>query len=307
MSDYRNDLRVVVLSGGVGGARLARGFDAVVDDVTVVVNTGDDEAMYGLHVSPDLDTVVYTLARTEGPAGWGLSGDTFDVMGHLGALGIDNRFQIGDRDLATNLARTMRLRHGTPLSEITADLAAAFGVRARVLPATDDPVPTGIRSGDRWLSFQEYFVLRAAADPVDEVRYEGAATARPAPGVVETIERATLVMIAPSNPPLSIWPILAIPAIRAAVADARRVVAVSPLFGGKALKGPADRVMAGLGLAAGNQGVADAYAGLITDLVIDIGDAAEPVATDATVHAVDTRIADPDAAARFARLLLDLA
>jgi LPPG:FO 2-phospho-L-lactate transferase len=306
MSDYRNDLPVVILSGGVGGARLARGFDAVLDDVTVVVNTGDDEEMYGLHVSPDLDTVVYTLARSEGPAGWGLTGDGFDVMEHLGALGIDNRFRIGDRDLATNLARTMRLRAGTPLSEITAELAGAFGVRARVLPATNDPVPTRIRSGDEWLSFQEYFVLRSAADRVDEVRYEGAAAARPAPGVADAIERAALVVIAPSNPPLSTWPILAIPAIRTAVTAARRVLAVSPLFGGKALKGPADRVMADLGLAAGNQGVADAYAGLITDLVVDIGDAAEPVATDAIVHALDTRIAEPEAAARFARLLVEL-
>ncbi|MGI9647172.1 MAG: 2-phospho-L-lactate transferase [Acidimicrobiia bacterium] len=306
MSNYRKDLPVVLLSGGVGGARMARGLNAVCDDLTVIVNVGDDEVIYGLHVSPDLDTVMYTLAGTEGPEGWGLAGDTFSVMDDLGALGLDNRFRIGDQDLATNLFRTARLREGAPLSDITAELAVGHGLTARLIPATDRPVPTRVRSGDTWMSFQNYFVLRRGSDRVDELSFEGSEDAAPAPGVVKAIEQAAIVVIAPSNPPLSIWPILAVPPIRSALAAARRVIAVSPLFGGKALKGPADRVMASLGLEEGNQGVADAYRDLISDLVIDLGDATDSLATTARVHALDTRIADPAAAAQFARTLLDL-
>lgn len=306
MSHYRNDLAIVALSGGVGGARLARGLDAVCTDLTVVVNVGDDEVIYGLSVSPDLDTVVYTLAGVEGPHGWGLADDSFDAMDHLGNFGLDNRFQIGDRDLATNLFRTARLREGAALSSITAEIASAMGVGPRVLPATDHRVPTRVRSGTTWMPFQEYFVLRGASDAVDELRYEETDEAEAAPGVVEAIDRAKIVVIAPSNPPLSVWPILAIPDIRAAVQRASRVMAVSPLFAGRALKGPADRVMASLGLPAGNQGVADAYQGLVTDLVVDVGDADETIETDAAIHALDTRIADSMAASRFARALLEL-
>lgn len=306
MSNYRNHLPVVMLSGGVGGARLARGLNAVCTNLTIVVNVGDDELIYGLAVSPDLDTVVYTLAGIEGPAGWGVSGDSFDVMEHLGSLGADNRFRIGDRDLATNLYRTAQLAAGVPLSSITAALTARLQIAARVVPATDQPVATRVRSGETWFSFQEYFVLRSAADQVDELDFRNATAALPAPGVVDAIDRSEVVVIAPSNPPLSVWPILAIPRIRAAIEQAKRVVAVSPLFGGKALKGPADRVMASLGLAPGNQGVIDAYPGLLTDLIVDIADRGEPLETDATVHALDTRIAEPAAAAEFARILLDL-
>lgn len=306
MSEYRNDLAIVALSGGVGGARLARGLNAVCTDLTVVVNVGDDEVIYGLSVSPDLDTVVYTLAGLEGPHGWGLAEDSFDVMGHLGRLGVDNRFQIGDRDLATNLFRTARLREGMPLSSITADITSKMDIGARVMPATDDTVPTRVRSGSTWMTFQEYFVLRGSADRIDELHYEGAEAAAAAPGVVAAIDRAEIVVIAPSNPPLSVWPILAIPDIRTALERATRVMAVSPLFGGRALKGPADRVMASLGLPPGNQGVADAYDGLLTDFIIDIGDQDDSIRTGAAVHALDTRIAEPAAAARFARALLEL-
>jgi LPPG:FO 2-phospho-L-lactate transferase len=307
MTDYRNDLPVVLLSGGVGGARMARGMNAASTDLTVIVNVGDDDEIYGLRVSPDLDTVVYTLAGREGPGGWGLAGDTFDIMDRLGQFGLDNRFRIGDRDLATNLFRTARLRDGIALSVITAEIATDLGVTARIIPATDEAVPTRVRSGSAWMSFQEYFVLRAGADRVDELSFAGSGAARPAPGVIEAIERAGMVVIAPSNPPLSVWPILAIPGIRDALARAPRVIAVSPLFGGKALKGPADRVMASLGLAGGNQGVVDAYEGLISDLVVDAADAGETLETEAAVHSLDTRIADPDAATRFARALLELA
>jgi LPPG:FO 2-phospho-L-lactate transferase len=290
---------------------MARGLAAVLGpgDLTVVVNVGDDETVYGLHVAPDLDTVCYTLVDREGPQGWGMAGDAFAVMGHLEALGIDARFRIGDADLATNLARTAALRSGESLSAVTARLAAALGIGCRVIPATDDPVRTRLRTAaGEWLAFQDYFVLRGHADEITEVGYDGAGESRPAPGVLEAIADAGLVVIAPSNPPLSVWPILAVPGIRGAVAAAPRVVAVSPLFEGKALKGPADRVMASLGLPPGNAGVLAAYEGLLTDLVVDEGDAADLSRGGGAVrlHAADTRIADRGPAARFARWLLEL-
>lgn len=291
---------------------MGRGLAAVVPaaSLTIVVNVGDDEEIYGVHVAPDLDTVTYTLAGREGPQGWGVAGDTFVVMGHLEALGVDTRFRLGDADLAVGLMRTAALRSGEPLSAPTARLAASLGVACRLLPATDDRLRTQVRPpGGEWLSFQDYFVLRGHRDEVAEVRFDGAETARPAPGIVEALGEAALVVIAPSNPPLSIWPILAVPGIREAVAAAPRVVAVSPLFGGKALKGPADRVMAALGLPPGNAGVLAAYEGLLTDLVFDQGDAADLATLDGgavRLHAADTRIADLAAAARFARLLLEL-
>lgn len=306
MSSNRNDLRVVLLAGGVGGARLARGFAASSCDLTVIVNTGDDDRIYGLWVSPDLDTVLYTLAAQQGPHGWGLADDSFEVMQHLGTLGENTTFQIGDRDLATNLYRTGQLHTGKTLSQVTAELAAAFEVGARLLPASDHPVPTRVRIAHEWTSFQDYFVLRGHRDEVTELRYEGADRSRPSPGVLEALDAASLVVIAPSNPPLSIWPILAIPGIRDALKEAPRRIAVSPLFGGKALKGPADRVMAQVGLRPGNQGVADAYGDLITDLVVDTGDADELIETTATVRSADTRIATAHRSAELATWLLEL-
>jgi len=268
-------MKVVELSGGVGGARMARGLAAMPDvDLTVVVNVGDDEEIHGLHVSADLDTVIYTLAGVEGPDGWGRSADTFVLNEELARFGVDNRFRLGDLDLALNLFRTQALAEGKPLSAITAEIAASFDLRAGVVPATNDTLRTEVRiEGDEWLRFQEYFVLRGSRDEVKELRYPGSEAARPAPGVLEAIRAAEVVVIGPSNPPLSIWPILAINEIRQALRSHQRVVAVSPLFGGKALKGPADRVMASLGLPAGNAGVIEAYAGLIDMLVIDTQDA----------------------------------
>ena len=306
MTDYRNDSPIAVLSGGVGGARMARGFDAVCSRLTVVVNVGDDDRVHGVWVSPDLDTVMYTLAGVEGPHGWGVSDDSFTVMDRIDELGGDARFRIGDRDLATNLLRTAWRQEGMPLSEITHRLTSALGVRARITPVSDDPIPTRVRSGSEWMTFQEYFVLRRHADPVDEVRYEGAAESSPAPGVIDALREAATVVIAPSNPPLSIWPMLAVPGVRAALGAASRVVAVSPLFGGSALKGPAADVMCALGLSPGNQGVAEAYDGLITDLIIDEADAGEELATPARIHAHPTRVARPPAAAALAETILEL-
>jgi LPPG:FO 2-phospho-L-lactate transferase len=300
-------MKLVLLSGGVGGARLARGLARIpAIDLTVVVNVGDDEVVYGLHVSPDLDTVLYTLAGIEGPDGWGRREDSFHVMGHLGSLGVDTVFRLGDADLATNLFRTLRLRQGIPLSSITAELAESLGVAGTVLPMSDDPVRTRVQIDEGWIPFQEYFVRRGHRDQVIDLRFDGAASAQPAPGVLEALRSAEAVVIGPSNPPLSVWPILAVPGIEAAVVAVGRVVGISPLFAGRALKGPAHRVLAGLGYPQGNRGVIAAYDGLLTDLVVDRGDAGEtsPVAGGPTIHAEDTRIADPGAAEAFARRLV---
>ena len=301
--------RVVLLSGGVGGARLARGFEHLEDvESTVVVNVGDDDTFYGWSVSPDVDTVLYTLAGQEGSGGWGRAGDTTVLMEHLAGFGVDTRFRIGDADAALNLYRTMRLRDGDPLHSITADLAGMMGVRSTVIPATDDRLRTEVLTGPgHWMAFQEYFVLRGHRDEVTEVRFVGEATARPAPGVVEAIAAADAVVIAPSNPPLSVWPILAVREIAAAVREARRVMAVSPLFGGRALKGPADRVLTSLGFPPGNAGVVAAYPGLIQDLFIDSADQADvPTLTGAglSVHAGPTRIAEVEQAIGLARRMM---
>jgi LPPG:FO 2-phospho-L-lactate transferase len=304
-SRAQGNLCAVVLAGGVGGARLSLALCTALDpsDVTVVVNVGDDEEVYGVQVSADLDTVVYTLAGIEGPEGWGRRADTWNVMGELAALGVDTTFRLGDRDLGFCLARTGRLARGDPLSVVVAAAARALGVGATVLPATDDTVRTKVRTvaGD-WLDFQDYFVHRRHDVEVAEVEYRGAIDAAPAPGVLDAIAAADVVVIAPSNPPLSIWPILAVPGIRRAVAGASTVVAVSPLFGGTALKGPAHTVMASLGLPPGNAGVAAAYEGLLTHLVVDEGDAADVGDLSGgklRVVAMDTHMTDEPSGRRF--------
>jgi len=278
------------------------------DRLTVVVNVGDDDYMYGAHVAADLDTVTYTLAGIEGPHGWGLADDTFFVMDELAVRGVDTSFRLGDRDLATCLQRTEALRSGTPLSEITAEIANALGIAANVLPASDDIVSTMIQvANGTWLPFQDYFVKRGHRDEVIGLEYQGVSDATPAPGVIAAIAAADLVVIAPSNPPLSIWPILEIPGVGNAVAEADRVVAISPLFGGKALKGPADRVLASLGLRGGTSGILDAYANLLETLVVDTADAAdESLSTAATtVVATDTRMTNRKEGQRFGNWLLD--
>jgi LPPG:FO 2-phospho-L-lactate transferase len=298
-------LKVVELAGGVGGARMARGLAAVPGiSLTVVVNVGDDADNHGLCISPDLDTVVYTLAGLEGPAGWGRRDDTFALNEELARFGVDNTFQLGDRDLALKLHRTHEMGAGHSLSEVTARIAAAFAVPATILPVTDDRLRTEVRLTDGWVSFQDYFVARRHRDEVLELRFDGAASARPAPGVVAAISEADLVVIAPSNPPLSIWPIMAIPEVRRAVSDHPSVTAVSPLIGGKTVKGPAAEVMASLGLPPGNGGVAAAYEGLIERLVIDESDRDDASLAGLEVMVADTLIEDPDAATRLATELV---
>lgn len=297
------------MSGGVGGARLARGLTSLsAVDLTVVVNVGDDDVVHGLYVSPDLDTVTYTLAGIEGPEGWGRASDTFAVNEELARFGVDNRFQLGDLDLALNIYRTDRMRSGDPLSAITRDVTSAFDIEATVLPSTDDRLATEVRVEDGgWLSFLDYFVLRANRDVVKELRFAGASQAVPAPGVLEAIDDADLVVIGPSNPPLSLWPILAVEPIKRALAAHPRVIAISPLVNSKALKGPAARVMASLGLAPGNRGVVEAYEGIIDTLVIHDDDASDASALDGVaVMTADTLIKEPSAAGEFAARLLEL-
>ncbi len=278
------------------------------DRLTVVVNVGDDDYMYGAYVAADLDTVTYTLAGVEGPQGWGIRDDSFSVMDALADRGVDTAFRLGDRDLATCLLRTDALLQQQPLSAITAQITESLGVQQRVLPASDDQIQTRVKITDNsWLSFQEYFVARGHRDEVIALAYEGIESAKPAPGVVEAVAGADLVVIAPSNPPLSIWPILQIPGVAAAIAAADNVVAVSPLFAGKALKGPADRVLASLGLAPGTAGILQAYEGLLTTLIVDESDADDVRLSTAqtTVVAADTKITDPEAGRHFGQWVID--
>jgi len=291
-------MRIVLLSGGIGGARLARGFaDLPEVELTVVVNVGDDETVYGLPLSPDLDTVCYTLADEAGPEGWGRAGDTWEVMTELARFGTDTSFRVGDRDLALNLFRAERLAAGWTLGETTAAVAAALGLGARILPATDDPLRTRVELAEGWVDFQTYYVRRRHADPVVGVRYEGAAAARPAPGVLAAVAAADAVVVAPSNPVLSVAPVLAVPGIEEAVRR-RPVVAVSPLVGGRAVKGPTVDVLTSLGIPPTNGGIVEFYRGLVDRFVVHSGDDVPPgVGTLAT----DTRMPDREASRRLAR------
>lgn len=302
-------MKVVELSGGVGGARMARGLAGVDDlDLTVVVNVGDDLPTHGLYVSPDLDTVVYTLAGIEGEQGWGRAGDSFTTNAELARFGLDNRFQLGDLDLALKIYRTHRLAQGDSLSMITDSVRASLGIRATVLPATDDPLRTVVvTADDLTLSFQEYFVARGHRDHVRRLVFDGSDTAQPAPGVVAAIEAADTVVIGPSNPPLSIWPILAVDAISKAVRNHQSVIAVSPLIGGKTVRGPAAMVLADLGLGQGTPGVVASYRGLIDTLVVDSSDVAYVGNVDGvSVVAMDTLIPGQVEAERLARGILQL-
>jgi len=266
---------VVVLCGGVGAARFLEGLVGVVDPetVTAIVNVADDTEFHGLHVSPDIDTVLYTLAGLVDPGhGWGIAGDTHAVQDALARLGRDVWFQLGDRDLATHIHRTALLRAGVTLSEVTARLASRLGVRARILPSSDERQATMVRTDEGWLAFQDYFVRRRQQDTVREVRFDGAHA--PAPGVIDAIAGARVVVVAPSNPIVSIGPILALDGVRAALARTpAAVAAISPIVGGQAIKGPAAAMLASLGHDVSAVGVARMYADFVDVLVIDERDA----------------------------------
>jgi LPPG:FO 2-phospho-L-lactate transferase len=268
---------IVVLAGGVGAARFLQGLVQVVpqEQITIIGNTGDDREFYGLHVSPDLDIVTYTLAGVVDEAhGWGIHGDTYYTMQQLTRYGNEDWFMLGDRDLATHIHRTNLLRQGKTLSEVTDDLRKRFGLQFRILPMTDQPVATHIQTPIGLLHFQEYMVKRRCSDEVQDVIFVGASEARPAPGVLDVIKQAEAILIAPSNPIVSIGSILAVPGIHDALHEASgMIVAVSPIIGGSPIKGPADKLMRGLGIDVSVVGVARCYRDFLDVMVIDNRDA----------------------------------
>jgi LPPG:FO 2-phospho-L-lactate transferase len=311
MKSTTSGTKVTLLAGGVGAARLLRGLVDVVEprDLTVVVNTGDDEEFYGLHVSPDIDTILYTLAGLAPPGrGWGIRGDTFRALGALERLYGPAWFRLGDRDLATHIFRTERLHAGWTLSRCVRELCATLGVKASVLPATDDRMRTQIDTPEGLLAFQDYLVRLRAKPRVQAIRYQGASRARPAPGVVDAIERADVVLIAPSNPFVSIGPILALRGARAALKKARaRAVAISPLVGGRAVKGPLADMLRALGHRADATALAGLYRGLVSTLVVAPGDAPRvhmPGFPRIVEH--DILIAKRSAARRLARFAIEV-
>mgnify|MGYP000238720840 FL=1 len=306
---------ITVLAGGVGAARLLAGLVQVVppSEVTAVVNTGDDVVMHGLHISPDLDTVTYTLAGADNPeTGWGLAGETWQAMGSLGRYGGDTWFNLGDLDLGTHLYRTGNLAAGVGLSEITAGITAGWGLEPTLLPMTEDRVATmmTLAGGDE-VGFQEYFVRLRHDVPVSSVRFDGAEASSPGPGVLEAITGADVVVVAPSNPIVSIGPLLAVPGIADAVRVRRdHTVAVSPIIAGAALKGPADRLMRELGHEASVVGVARIYHDIASCLIIDSADAdlAGAVEAEGMVCVVtDTVMSSPNVTADLAKVVLGAA
>jgi LPPG:FO 2-phospho-L-lactate transferase len=277
MKGSLNDLRIVVLAGGVGAARFLEGLVQVVrpEQITAIVNTGDDAEFYGLYVSPDLDTVMYTLAGLVNPeTGWGLRDDTMQCQEQLARYGEDVWFRLGDRDLATHLRRSILRQSGMPLSEITRRLCESLGVGVRLLPMSDDPVRTVLNTPAGTLPFQEYFVLRGQRDEVRSVHYRGIAEARPAPGVLEAMRTADLIIVAPSNPFVSVAPILAVKGIQDALQKKQAcAVAISPIIGGAAVKGPAAEMLRSLGMEVSAYGVANRYRDLVKTFIIDQVDA----------------------------------
>jgi LPPG:FO 2-phospho-L-lactate transferase len=311
---------LVALCGGVGAARMLSGLVRVVPpaDVTAIVNVGDDVILHGLHISPDLDTVLYTLAGMDNrDTGWGVAGETWAVMDELARIGGEDWFRLGDRDLATHLFRTGRLRAGDTLSEVTAQLCARRGVTVRMLPVTDDPLRTRVVLAEASplgpagteVAFQDYFVRLHHDVAVSGVRFEGAPATRPAPGVMEAVGSADTIVVCPSNPVVSIGPLLSVPGLRDALAARRtQVVAVSPIVAGAALKGPADRLMVELGSEASVVGVARLYAPWVGTLVVDVADAslaAEVEAEGVRCIVAPTVMSSPERAADLARVVVD--
>jgi len=305
--------RVVALAGGVGGAKLADGLQAHIgQELTVVVNTGDDCWRHGLLVMPDHDTVLYNLAGIEQVEwGWGIEGDTHETMAQLGAYGEETWFGLGDRDLALHIVRTARLRAGARLTDACLGTQRSLGIAARILPMSDDPVATEVRTTDGWLEFQEYFVHQRQAPDVLELRFAGLDAASPTPEVLAAVREADAIVIAPSNPLVSVGPILDVPGMREAVAAARGrgvpVAAVSPIVGGRALKGPADRMLAALGHESSALGVARLYAELADLFVLDTVDEGSAPAVEALglrTLVTDTIMRDDATRARLAEEIL---
>ncbi len=298
-------MKTVVLSGGVGGARFLSGLVAVADEreLVAVVNTGDDSEFYGLYVAPDIDSIVYTLAGAVNEKnGWGLAGDSFHTLKELKSLGCEAWFQLGDRDLATHIFRTMLLRGGHTLTQATKRLAAARGLTLSLLPMSDDRVETVFDTAQGVLPFQEYMVKHGCNVPVKNIRFLGAEKARPAPGVLEAIAQAEQIIVAPSNPYISIGTILAVPGIRRALAMAPgTVIAISPIVGGNAIKGPAARLLREFGKPVSPIGVAGLYADFLDIMVVDERDADTlPALTALGIGAIAAQTMMTSAAARQA-------
>ena len=295
---------VLAMAGGVGGAKLVVGLAHCLppDELAVAVNTGDDEEFHGLHVSPDLDTMMYTLAGLSNPeTGWGLNGDTFAALAMLRQYGADTWFNLGDRDFATHIRRTQLLRQGLTLSEVTAQLCVALGVRNRVVPMSDQSVRTVLETAEGCLSMQEYFVQRRAQPEVSAVRYVGAGDAVPSPGVDAALSQARILVICPSNPALSVQPIIEVAGMKERLESFSGLrVAVSPIVGNDAVRGPAGRIMAGLGQEVSAVGVARAYRDFCDVLVIDHQDEVlapavaeaglQPVVTNTIMESLQGRI-----------------
>lgn len=296
--------RVVILAGGTGGAKLAAGLhDLLGAGLTVIANTGDDVVIHGGHVSPDPDLCVFWLAGRIDERGWGLAGDTFTAMDALRATGEDVWFALGDEDLALCRERATALAGGERLTSCLLRQGRDFGLAGRVLPMSDDPVRTAIVSGDRTIGLQEFLIREQGRAPIDEVRYEGAAAAVPTPEVLAAIAGAEVIVIGPSNPVLSIGPILAVPGLRAALeAAAAPVVAVSPIVGGAVLKGPTAACLAAVGAPATGSGVASLYGPLLDGFVSD-----EPVTAPMPALVVPTELSDPASRARVGAAILDFA
>jgi LPPG:FO 2-phospho-L-lactate transferase len=304
---------VVALSGGVGGAKLVLGLSRVLpaEELLVVCNTGDDFEHLGLCISPDIDTVMYTLAGVANPElGWGRADETWSFMETLGVLGGETWFRLGDRDLAVHIERSRRLRDGETLSTVTADLCARLGVACRVLPMSDDPVRTRVRTDEGWIDFQDYFVRRRCEPAVHELAFHGAATARAQPQFLDALaDPATrAVVICPSNPFISIEPILAMPGVRTALAGcAAPVIAVSPIIGGRAIKGPTAKMMAELGMTPSAGGVARRYDELIDGYVCDFADMDQVAAVSAKVTLAQTLMTSVAEREALARVVLSAA
>ena len=307
----------VILAGGTGGAKLARGLQLILPatDLAVIVNTADDVERHGLLVMPDHDATLYQLdGRFDAERGWGIADETWTVMDELGRYGEETWFRLGDRDFATHIARTAQIRRGASVTEAVLALQAARGLPSAILPMTDAPVRTQVRTDDGWLDFQEYFVHLRQEPEVREVRFDGIEAAAPTPRVMAAIGAASAVVIGPSNPIVSIGPILAVPGIRELLAAARArgvpIVAISPIVGGRALKGPADRMLVSLGLEPSALGVAAAYAELLDGFVLDEVDRAqEPEirALGLRTLTTDTIMTDDGSRARLAQAVLAFA
>lgn len=304
---------LVALAGGVGAARFLRGLVRAAEpsNILIVVNTGDDDVFHGLHVSPDLDSVTYALAGKSNPeTGWGLANETFRVMEGLDRFGAPTWFRLGDTDLATHLYRTQRLHAEATLSEATTEITRAFGIEARVVPMSDDRVSTMIHtSGNSTpMPMQEWFVLHKTRPSVTAVTFDGASLACPAPGVMDALETADSILLCPSNPVISIGPILALPGVRETLVARRdRVIGVSPIIAGAPVKGPADKLMGPLGIEVSCVGVARTYADFCSTLVIDVADAALAGAVEAEgVRCVvaHTLMTDEGASEALARVVL---